>query len=59
MVLKRVFLAGCLHHKLHELYKRVDLLSDEDQKALIVLLDSLIARANMQRLMGESQTIRG
>jgi hypothetical protein len=47
------------NHKLHELYKRVDLLSDEDQKALIVLLDSLIARANMQKLMGESQTIRG
>jgi hypothetical protein len=52
---------SCLlhNHKLHELYKRVDLLSDEDQKALIVLLDSLIARANMQKLMGESQTIRG
>jgi transcriptional regulator with XRE-family HTH domain len=47
------------NQKLHELYQRVDLLSDEDQKALIVLLDSLIARANMQKLMGESQIIRG
>lgn len=47
------------NHKLHELYKQVDSLSDEDQQALIVLLDSLMARANMQKVMGNSQNMRG
>lgn len=47
------------NHKLHELYKKVDQLSDEDQQALIVLLDSLVARATLQKLIGESQSIRG
>ena len=46
------------NHKLHELYKKVDQLPDEDQQALIVLLDSLVARANMQKLMGDSSNIR-
>ena len=46
------------NHKLHELYKQVDQLSDEDQQALIVLLDSLVARANMQKLVGKSQNMR-
>ena len=44
--------------KLHELYKKVDTLSDEDQSALIVLLDSLVARSEMQKLISESQDIR-
>lgn len=46
------------NHKLHELYKKVDQLSDEDQQALVVLLDSLMARASLQKLMGESQNYR-
>ncbi len=46
------------NHKLHELYKKVDHLPDKDQEALIILLDSLVARAQMNTLMGESDTIR-
>jgi len=44
--------------KLHELYKRVDELPDADQQALIVLLDSLVARANMDKVVGRSQKLR-
>ncbi len=46
------------NHKLHELYKKVDQLPDKDQEALIILLDSLMARAHMDTLMGESKAIR-
>jgi len=46
------------NHKLHELYKKVDQLPDKDQEALIILLDSLMARARMDTLMGESKAIR-
>ena len=45
--------------KLHELYKKVDQLPDADQQALIILLDSLVARATLGRLVGESQKLRG
>lgn len=37
--------------KLHELYQRVDDLTDEDQQALVVLLDSLVKRSQMQKVM--------
>jgi transcriptional regulator with XRE-family HTH domain len=46
------------NHKLHELYKKVDLLPDKDQEALIILLDSLMARTDLNTLMKESETIR-
>ena len=45
--------------KLHELYKKANELPDEEQQALIILLDSLIARATLGRLVGESQKLRG
>lgn len=44
--------------KLHELYKKVDQLPDEEQQALIILLDSLVARATLGKLLGESQKLR-
>ena len=37
--------------ELHSLYKEIDRLSDEDQQALIVLLDSLVKRSQFQRMM--------
>jgi transcriptional regulator with XRE-family HTH domain len=37
--------------RLHELYEQMDLLSDEDQQALIVLMDSLVKRSQMTKLM--------
>jgi transcriptional regulator with XRE-family HTH domain len=37
--------------ELHSLYKEIDRLSDEDQQALVVLLDSLVKRSKFQRLM--------
>jgi hypothetical protein len=39
--------------KLRRLYKKVDLLSDEDQKALLVVLDSLVKRSRVRRVMAE------
>jgi len=39
--------------ELHRLYGKVDLLADEDQKALLVVLDSLVKRSSMSRLMAE------
>jgi transcriptional regulator with XRE-family HTH domain len=39
--------------ELHRLYKKVDQLSDEDQKALLVVLDSLVKRSRMRRVMTE------
>lgn len=41
------------NHELHRLYQKVDLLSDEDQKALLVVLDSLVKRSSVSRLMAE------
>lgn len=41
------------NHELHRLYQKVDLLSDEDQKALLVVLDSLVKRSHISRVMAE------
>ena len=46
------------NQKLHDLYKKVNYLSDEDQQALIVLLDSLVARSQLDKLASESDKIR-
>jgi hypothetical protein len=35
------------------LYKKVDQLSDEDQKALVIVLDSLVKRSKVTRVMAE------
>jgi transcriptional regulator with XRE-family HTH domain len=37
--------------KLHSLYREVDHLSDDDQQALVVLLDSLVKRSQIDRLL--------
>jgi transcriptional regulator with XRE-family HTH domain len=39
------------NQKLHALYEQMDSLSDEDQQALIVLMDSLVKRSQMTKLM--------
>jgi transcriptional regulator with XRE-family HTH domain len=39
--------------ELHRLYKKVDQLSDEDQKALMIVLDSLVKRSRVSRSMAE------
>jgi transcriptional regulator with XRE-family HTH domain len=39
------------NHELHRLYQHVDQLGDEDQQALIILLDSLVKRAQVKRVM--------
>jgi transcriptional regulator with XRE-family HTH domain len=39
--------------ELHRLYQKVDQLSDEDQKALLVVLDSLVKRSRIRRVMTE------
>jgi transcriptional regulator with XRE-family HTH domain len=41
------------NHELHRLYQKVDLLSDEDQKALLVVLDSLVKRSDISRVMAD------
>ena len=46
------------NQRLMELYLKLDLLNDEEQKAAIVLIDSLVTRADMQRMIGESQQVR-
>jgi hypothetical protein len=38
---------------LHRLYKKVDQLSDEDQKALMIVLDSLVKRSKVSQVMAE------
>lgn len=44
--------APAVHNpKLAALYQQVDTLSDEDQQALVVLLDSLIKRAQMSKVL--------
>ncbi len=37
--------------RLHALYQQVDGLSDEDQQALLILMDSLVKRAQMSKLL--------
>lgn len=39
--------------ELHRLYQKVDQLSDEDQKALVILLDSLVKRSRVGQIMAE------
>ena len=39
--------------ELHRLYKKVDQLSDVDQKALLIVLDSLMKRAKVSKVMAE------
>lgn len=41
------------NHELHRLYQKVDQLSDEDQKALVIVLDSLVKRSRVSRVMAE------
>jgi len=45
--------AGIHNPELHRLYKKVNQLSDEDQKALIILLDSLVKRSRVRKVMAE------
>ena len=37
--------------RLHALYQQMDSLSDEDQQALIILMDSLLKRSKINRVM--------
>lgn len=37
--------------ELHDLYRQIDRLSDEDQQALVVLLDSLVKRSQFKQMM--------
>lgn len=39
------------NHELHRLYSQVDSLSDDAQQALIVVLDGLVKRASVQRMV--------
>lgn len=39
--------------ELNRLYKKVDQLSDEDQRALLVVLDSLVKRSRVSKAMAE------
>ena len=39
--------------ELHRLYQKVDQLSDEDQQALVIVLDSLVKRSKVSRVMAE------
>ena len=39
--------------ELHRLYQKVDPLPDEDQKARLVVLDSLVKRSRILRVMTE------
>ena len=39
------------NHKLHSLCQQIDHLSDEDQKALIILMDSLVKRSQLTKVL--------
>lgn len=39
--------------ELNRLYRKVDQLSDEDQKALVIVLDSLVKRSRVSKVMAE------
>ncbi len=41
------------NYELHRLYQECDNLPDEDQQALIVMMDSLVKKANMTKVMGK------
>ena len=44
--------------ELHELYQQADQLSDEEQRALIVLMDSLMKRSQIDRILGKRTPAR-
>ena len=39
------------NHELHRLYREVDQLPDEDQRALLIVLDSLVKRSKFRSVM--------
>jgi transcriptional regulator with XRE-family HTH domain len=41
--------------ELGRLYRKVDQLSDEDQRALVVVLDSLVKRSRVSKVMADGQ----
>ena len=41
------------NQKLHDIYKQLDSLPDEEQKVVIVLLDSLIKRAKCEKVLSK------
>jgi len=41
------------NHELNGLYRKADLLSDDDQKALLAVLDSLVKRSHISSAMAE------
>ncbi|MDE9541211.1 hypothetical protein [Xenorhabdus bovienii] len=46
------YVDSAIHNpKLQALYEQIDSLSDEDQQALIVLMDSLVTRTKMAKLI--------
>jgi len=46
--------AAAIHNpELHRLYKKVDQLSDEDRKALVIVLDSLVKRSMVSKVTAE------
>ncbi len=42
------------NHELHSLCQQVDNLADEDQQALILVMDGLVKKAQMSKLMGQA-----
>lgn len=42
------------NHELHSLCQQVDNLADEDQQALIRVMDGLVKKAQMSKLMGQA-----
>jgi hypothetical protein len=45
--------AAIKNPELNRLVKKVDHLADEDQKALVIVLDSLVKRAKVSKVMSE------
>ena len=41
------------NHRLHTLWRQIDRLPDEDQEALVIVLDSLVKRAKFAKVMQE------
>jgi transcriptional regulator with XRE-family HTH domain len=42
--------------ELHELYEQMDRLPDEDQRALLILMDSLVKRSEMTKVLARRRT---
>jgi hypothetical protein len=47
------------NHELSRLHRKVNQLSDEDQMALWVVLDSLVKRSRVSRVMTETKPLKG